>query len=459
MQSEKQRYFFWLKILLTIAVLTLGVIYFKQVCGFVKEGFNIVLPFLIGALIAFILNLPMRGIEKVCFGKAKNKFLLKLKRPVSIILSIIFICGLLTLLVFAVVPQVVETARTLPDKVSGFWYSTLDWLEKTVAKYPEETEMIMVEIKKLSEMEIDWQKVLTEIKDFFFTGFGGSFIKNVFSFTGKVGGGIFNAVIAFIFSIYILAQKEKLCMQAKRILSAFTSEKAYRKTAKVLSMLMTNFSNFIAGQCIEAVILGLLTMTAMAIFGFDYILLVGVLVAFTALIPVVGGFIGCGIGAFLFLMDDPMTALWFVVLFLVVQQIEGNLIYPYVVGNSVGLPSMWILAAITIGGSVMGVGGMLFFIPLFSTAYMLLRDTVNERNGEKPWTEMALKEKIRAHKDDDENAKKGFLFFKKKKDCQAKTSGGQKPNVKTAEKKENTETLKPQKPQAQTKVKTQQKKK
>ncbi|MBQ7832703.1 MAG: AI-2E family transporter [Lachnospiraceae bacterium] len=415
MQSDRQKYFFWLKILLTIAALTLGVLYFEQVCLFVKEGFGILSPFLVGALIAFILNIPMRGIEKVCFGKAKGKFWLKIKRPVSIILSIVFLCGLLTLLIFAVVPQVVETAKTMPDKISAFWYSTLEWLESLIAKYPKETEMIMDEVKKMSEMEIDWKQLLTQVKDFFFTGFGGSFIKNVFSFTGKIGGGIFNAVIALIFSIYILAQKEKLCMQGKRIMSAFMSEKVYRKTAKILSMLMTNFSNFIAGQCIEAVILALLTMIAMAIFRFDYILLVGVLVAFTALIPVVGGFIGCGIGAFLFLMDDPIKALWFVVLFLVVQQIEGNLIYPYVVGNSVGLPSMWILAAITIGGSVMGIGGMLFFIPLFSTAYMLLRDTVNERNGEKPWTEKALKEKIRAHADEEEGGRRGFGIFKFKR--------------------------------------------
>lgn len=432
MQNEKQRYFFWLKILITIAALTLGVIYFKQIYAFVKEGFSILSPFLIGALIAFILNLPMRSIEKVLFGKAKNKFVLKLKRPVSIILSIVFICGLLTLLIFAVVPQVVETARMMPDKISAFWYSTLDWLEKLVEQYPEETEMIMVEINKLSEMEIDWQALLVQIKDFFFTGFGGSFIKNIFTFTGKIGGGIFNAVIAFIFSIYILAQKEKLCMQGKRVLSAFLSEKAYRKTAKVLSVLMTNFSNFIAGQCIEAVVLGVLTMIAMAIFDFDYILLVGVLVAFTALIPVVGGFIGCGIGAFLFLMDNPMTALWFIILFVVVQQIEGNLIYPYVVGNTVGLPSMWILAAITIGGSVMGIGGMLFFIPLFSTGYMLLRDAVNERNARKAWTEAALQEKIKAHNDEDDIKKKKGLFTLFKKKEQNKKEKSKKPETKKA---------------------------
>lgn len=440
MQNEKQKYLFWLKILLTIAVLTLGVIYFESLWGFVKEGFSIISPFLIGALIAFILNLPMRSIEKHLFGKANGKFWLKMKRPVSIILSVVFICGIFTLLAFAVVPQVVTTAEMIPDKISAFWHSTLDWLEDMLAKYPRETEMVMVELNKLSEMKIDWQAVIIQVKDFFFTGYGGSFIKNVFSITGKIGVGIFNTVIAIVFSIYILAQKEKLCMQGKRVLSAFLSEKAYRRTAKVLSVLMTNTSNFIAGQCIEAVILGVLTMLAMVIFkpvfGFDYTLLVGVLVAFTALIPVVGGFIGCGIGAFLFLMDNPMTALWFVILFIVVQQIEGNLIYPYVVGNSVGLPSMWVLAAITIGGSVMGIGGMLFFIPLFATGYMLLRDAVNERNAVKEWTEAALKEKIKAHDDEEDRKKKQnkLLSIIKVKDNKVKADKKGAKNAKAVNK-------------------------
>lgn len=437
MQNEKQRYFFWLKILLTITVLALGVIYFKQIWAFVREGFSIVSPFLIGALIAFILNLPMRSIEKHLFGKAKGKFWLKIKRPVSIILSIAFICGVLTLIAFAVLPQVVTTVDMIPGKISAFWHSTLDWLEELLAKYPKETEMVMVELNKLSDMKIDWQALIIQVKDFFFNGFGGSFIKNIFSITGKIGVGIFNTVIAIIFSIYILAQKEKLCMQGKRILSAFLSEKAYRKTAKIISVLMTNTSNFIAGQCIEAVILGLLTMLAMIIFkpvfGFDYTLLIGVLVAFTALIPVVGGFIGCGIGAFLFLMDNPMTALWFIVLFIVVQQIEGNLIYPYVVGNTVGLPSMWILAAITVGGSVMGISGMLFFIPLFSTAYMLLRDEVNERNAEKPWTEAALKEKIKAHDDEEDIRKKQNKLFALFKNKDAKVKEKSKASAKKKE--------------------------
>jgi len=389
MQNEKGRFLFWLKILVTCAALVLLVIHFKTVCLIIKEVYSILLPFLAGGVIAFILNIPMRGIEKLLFSKAKSKFAQNIKRPVSIILTLLFFCALGAFLSVAVIPQVTETIKTLPEQITGFYYSALEKIQALMEQYPQITQTLMVEIEKLQELKINWQEVIGGITDFFMSGFGGSFIKNTFSVVGKIGNGVLDVAIAAIFSIYILAQKEKLGNQGKRILSAFLSEENYGKVMKVISLLGNNFSNFIAGQCIEAVILGLLIMIVMLIFGFDYVLLVGVLVAFTALIPVVGGFIGGGIGAFLFLMQDPLTALWFVILFVIVQQIEGNLIYPYVVGNSVGLPSMWILAAITIGGSVMGVAGMLFFIPLCSTAYMLLRDSVNDKNDRKGWVKEA----------------------------------------------------------------------
>ena len=152
---------------------------------------------------------------------------------------------------------------------------------------------------------------------------------------------------------------------------------------KVCSMLYRNFSNFISGQCLEAVILGMMFVVTMTILGMPYAILVGMLISFTALIPIVGAFIGCFVGAFLILVDTPQKALWFIILFLLLQQIEGNLIYPKVVGSSVGLPAIWVLMAVSVGGSLFGIFGMLSFIPLVSTFYMLLRDDVNERNERK----------------------------------------------------------------------------
>lgn len=389
MNREREKYFFWLKILVTIAVLTLCVIRFDWICIALKEMYGIVFPFLLGGIIAFILNIPMVKIETLLFSKANGKFMKAIKRPVSIVLTIIILFLVFSILIFTVVPQFVETVSGLPEQIKDFYYSTLAMILELMNKYPEITESLMLEIRKIMEIEIDWKQVVSTVTDFFMNGIGGSFIKNTFSVAGKIGGGIVNAVISIVFSIYLLVQKEKLISQAKRVMSAFLSEAVYVRTMRVLTLLSNNFSNFIAGQCVEAVILGLLIMIPMLILGFDYALLIGVLVGFTSLVPVVGAFVGCGVGAFLFLLQDPLTALWFVILFLIVQQIEGNLIYPYVVGNSVGLPALWILAAITVGGSLFGIAGMLFFIPLFSTAYILLRDTANSRNAQKDWAQQA----------------------------------------------------------------------
>ena len=203
--------------------------------------------------------------------------------------------------------------------------------------------------------------------------------------------GIVNAVISLIFALYILSQKEKLENQGRRIILAFLPEKAAGKLQEVFALLYKNFSCFITGQCTEAVILGLMFVIAMSIFRMPYALMVGVLIAFTALIPIVGAFIGCSVGAFLILIDNPLQALWFVILFLTLQQIEGNLIYPKVVGSSVGLPSRWVLMAVSLGGSLFGIAGMLVFIPITSTGYTLFRESVNSRNEKKGNTGMRAK--------------------------------------------------------------------
>ena len=169
--------------------------------------------------------------------------------------------------------------------------------------------------------------------------------------------------------------------QAQRLLGAYVKEKNRNRILYVTKLLYCNFSKFLTGQCIEAVILGALFVVVMTICKMPYAFMIGVLIAFTALIPLVGAFIGCFVGAFFILVDNPMKAVWFVVIFLIIQQVEGNLIYPKVVGNSVGLPSLWVLVAVTLGSSMFGVVGMLMFIPLFSTAYTLIREDVNKRNA------------------------------------------------------------------------------
>ena len=337
-------------------------------------------PFLIGAAMAFILNLPMKFLEQKIFRKHyedpdKQKKYDKRKRPISLFLSLIFVILIIALVTGTVIPQLISTAKVLTQKIPVFWNNLMASAELYFAN----NEEIQNQLAALELPSINWSSVLQTVGNFLKNGMG-SLASTTFSVAGSIVSGVVNFFIALIFSLYILVQKEKLGDQAERILRAYTKPEIYHKVMKITSLLYQNFSNFITGQCLEAVILGTMFVLSMTIFRLPYALMIGVLIAFTALIPIVGAFLGCVIGAFLILVDSPMKAVVFVILFLVLQQIEGNLIYPHVVGGSVGLPSIWVLVAVTIGGSLMGVVGMLVFIPLLSTLYTLLREDVNKRN-------------------------------------------------------------------------------
>lgn len=333
-------------------------------------------PFLYGGAIAFVLNLPMKWLEEKLMGKWRGKAASKLKRPISIIGAVVFLVLLIAVVIRTVIPQLTEAMTKLGNAIPDFLERTVLVLQHYSEKYPE----LKTQAEQLQNLEINWQDVVGKVAGFLKTGVS-SMLVSTFSVAGSIISGVVNFLIAFVFAIYILSQKEKLADQGKRILTAYLPQRASKQALKVFSLLHKNFSNFITGQCLEAVILGLLFVVAMSIFKMPYAVMVGVLIAFTALIPVVGAFIGCAVGAFLILLDNPVMALWFVVLFLIIQQIEGNLIYPKVVGNSVGLPSIWVLMAVSLGGSLFGVVGMLFFIPLLATIYSLLRESVNKRNG------------------------------------------------------------------------------
>lgn len=350
-----------------------------QACVFVIE---IVKPFVLGAVIAFIINLPMKFYETKLFGIEtvsikKRAVLQKIKRPASLILAIVSVILVLVLVLITVIPQLVATVRVLAEEVPIFAEEVLVWLEGVLASNP----ALLAELQKIKIPEINWQETFRTIWGFLQNGMG-NMLTSTFSVASSIVSGTMNFVIAFIFSIYILIQKEKLGEQFRSLIKAYTKPEVYEWINKVAALLYQNFSRFITGQCTEAVILGAMFVVVMSIFRLPFAFMVGVLIAFTALIPVVGAFIGCVIGAFLILVDSPTKVIVFLILFLILQQVEGNLIYPYVVGNSVGLPSIWVLAAVTIGGSLMGVVGMLIFIPLLSTVYILLREDVQKRNSQ-----------------------------------------------------------------------------
>ena len=366
------------KLILFTGVIILGVMYSKEVVGAAKLFFGMLTPFLVGAAMAFVLNLPARFIENKLFAKWKKPKGAGLKRALSIILAILFVVALLVFAVSMVLPQLTRTLMELTTVIPNYFRGLIKELEALALEYPEWKDAFAL----LEEISIDWSSVITYVTNALKDGLG-NVLSSAVGFAGSLASFVFDGIIAIVFAIYILAGKETLGRQARKLLHAYLPEKVYQKTMKVLALCNHNFAKFISGQCLEAVILGAMFVVCMGIFGMPYAVLVGVLIAFTALIPIVGAFIGCAVGAFLILMISPVKALIFVIMFLILQQLEGNLIYPKVVGNSVGLPAIWVLLAVSLGGSMFGVVGMLVFIPLMSTVYALLKENVNARNKKK----------------------------------------------------------------------------
>ena len=355
-------------ILFTVITVIIGINYIK-VLGLLAAAVNMAAPFILGAAIAFVLNVPMRRIESSlsCVLKKDSRLL----RPVSMALSILLVAGVLFLVMFLVAPQLVRTLLGLQSSIPVFFGEVRQWLEKLFAENPQI-------LTNMEQIQIDWQELFNDALKFLKNG-AGSMLDTTFSAAISIVNGMSTFLIGFIFSIYILLQKENLIRQTKKLLAAFLPEKTVAGIIRIAALTSKTFSNFFTGQCVEAVILGSMFFIVLMVLRLPYALLIGVLIAFTALIPVFGAFIGWAVGAFLMLIISPMDALLFSAVFFTLQQIEGNMIYPHVVGNSVGLPSIWVLVAVTLGGSMMGVVGMLIFIPLCSVLYTLLRDTVNER--------------------------------------------------------------------------------
>ena len=284
-------------------------------------------------------------------------------------LAVVFgVLGIVAVVMFVLIPQLGATFANLGASIQEFIPEVQDWAQEIFHNNQDVMEWV-------NSLEFDWNKIMETGMDFFKNG-AGSVLDSTITAAKSIVSGITTFFIAFVFAIYILLQKEKLGLQAKKVLFAFVRRGRAEAALEVLSLTYNTFSSFLTGQCVEAVILGSMFVAAMTVLRLPYALLVGIVIAFTALIPIFGAFVGCAVGVFMIFIEDPFKALIFVVMFLVLQQVEGNLIYPHVVGNSVGLPSRWVLAAVSVGGSLMGVVGMLIFIPVVSVAYALFREVV-----------------------------------------------------------------------------------
>ena len=366
-----------------IFLVVLGVVLFwalfnyKLVLDSMGWFLDVLSPFILGAIIAFILNVPMSGIEKRLFKEPKNekhkKIAQKVKRPVSIFLTFIIAMGVITLVCWLVIPALIKTigqltedlpvvVKNIGDKIKDSKQLT-NWLEK-----------ISLDPKTLMDKITGWLD-------------GGETVLSAISSTAGVLKGIFSSIVNFtigiIFAIYMLAQKEKLKSQSKKILNAFLLEKIVAFVGKICHRSVKCFGDFLAGQTLEAIILGSLCGIGMTIFRFPNAMIISVLVACTALIPIVGAFLGFAVGFLLICAESFKQAVWFIIFMVILQQIEGNLIYPKVVGNSVGLPALWTLFAITVGGNMFGILGMFLAVPAFSVIYATLSEIVSYRNQKK----------------------------------------------------------------------------
>ena len=343
---------------------------FDVVIEVLKSIWKIVFPFALGGAIAFVINVPMSFLEKKMLGKIKenNKIGKKAARPISLLLTIILAAGVMVLVMFGVIPQLTQTMGNLMTSISDFIPQMQNWI-RDFSHNNQEIMKLVNQVQFNQDQAIKWGISIL--------GSGaGNMMNTTMSAVGSIVSGLATFFIAFSFACYVLFQKEKLHVQVRKVFFAFLPKQKADAFLKVCSLTYRTFANFLTGQCLEAVILGGMFVVILSILRMPYALLIGILIAFTALIPIFGAFIGCAVGSFLIFMVNPKQAVLFIIVFLVLQQIEGNLIYPHVVGESVGLPSIWVLAAVTIGGNLMGIVGMLVFIPLLSVFYTIFREFV-----------------------------------------------------------------------------------
>lgn len=357
-----------IKIAVTVFGLYLAIHYWPHAANFIKTVISAAMPVLVGLVVAYPINILMTFYERHFFPNSKKSFLVKGRRGISLSLALLTLVAILTVVIALVVPQVVSCIKLLIAEIPGF---------------------VNIVVEKLNEFEfvpddilatlsnIDWKSRLTDIIKTVSSGVG-SVMDVVVSTVSSVVSGVTTTALAVIFAIYLLLGKEKLGSQIKRISEKYLPGKINGKVTYIAGVADGAFHKFIVAQCTEAVILGMLCTVGMLILRLPYATMIGAVICVTALIPVVGGLIGGAVGAFLILMESPMKALVFLIFLVLLQRIEGDLIYPRVVGSSIGLPAMWVLAAITIGGGVFGALGMLVGVPLASTVYKLIKNDLNK---------------------------------------------------------------------------------
>ena len=360
-------------------LLYLAIHYWGKLSSLLLLALGAAFPLLLGAVVAYAVNILMSMYERWYFPASQNRAVVKSRRPICLVLAYASLIAIVVLIVRMILPE-------LANSISLLIREAVPLLEDLSLKINENLDINQLAAFSgviLADGSIDWREILTTAVNWLISGLGGV-MGSVMSLASATVSAAFTAIVSTIFSIYLLFGKEKLQHNCARVLKTYLKPTWYSRLIYFLDTLNTCFHNFVVGQCTEAVILGLLCMGGMMLFRFPYASMVGTLVGFTALIPVAGAYIGAGVGAFMIFTSSPLQALLFLIFIGVLQQLEGNLIYPKVVGSSIGLPGIWVLAAVTVGGGVLGIGGMLLAVPLTATFYQILRSDVVRRSTPKP---------------------------------------------------------------------------
>lgn len=359
----------------TVFLTFLAIHYWSSLTGLIGVLFSAASALIIGCVIAYVLNILMSFYEKHYFPKNQSKAVEKSKRVVCMLAAMLTLVAVVVLIIGLVLPELAACIRLLIAEIPEAIDSAVAWLEETGL-----LATVMTEDAVASLMSINWQEKMTELISVLAAGVGGVAQVAVDAVSATVSG-VAQFVIGLIFAIYLLIGKETLGGQVNRLMEHYLKPAWNEKIRYVVGIFDNSFHKFIVGQCIEAVVLGVLCIIGMTILRLPYAMMIGTLIGFTALIPVAGAYIGAGVGAFMILTVLPVQALIFLVFVVILQQLEGNLIYPKVVGSSIGLPGVWVLAAVTIGGGIMGIPGMLLGVPTVASVYQLVRNDLNKEKG------------------------------------------------------------------------------
>ena len=361
-----------LKAALSIISIFLVIYYWKHITWGMGKFINVANPLIMGAMIAYILNIIMKFYEKTLFQKIKNENILKFKRTISILLSLGSIVILFILIARLIIPELKSCIEVLASGIPAFSNHIIDLIKEN----PHIQDLLPDSVSTLNIDMVNWKEVIDNTLKWFTLG-AGTVIEYVTSFFSI----IFNFVVGLIFAIYILSDKENLSNQFKRMIKTYTNDKISKNLFYVLRVTDQCFHNFIVGQCMEAVILGGLCIIGMLILRLPYAVMIGVFIGCTALIPIAGAYIGAIVGVIMIFTVSPIKAVFFIVFILILQQLENQLIYPKVVGSSIGLPGIWVFASVMIGGGLFGIQGVLFGIPTVSVIYQLIKNDLRKREN------------------------------------------------------------------------------